>query len=97
MNVGAGIKKIRLEKELSQGELATLAKIAQTTLSQIEKGKRKPSEKNLQKICEALKVPEQVIYLYSFEDVDIPERKRDLFNKLFPPFQDLIKQVLLDD
>jgi DNA phosphorothioation-dependent restriction protein DptG len=97
MNVGTAIKKIRCEKNFSQGELASKSGIAQTTISQIEQDNRKPSSKNLKKICKALNIPEELIYLYAFESVVVPEKNKMLFKKMFPPFKEMMKYMIIDN
>jgi transcriptional regulator with XRE-family HTH domain len=73
-------------------ELASKSGIAQTTISQIEQDNRKPSSKNLKKICEALNIPEELIFLYAFESIDVPEKNKILFKKMFPPFKEISKR-----
>jgi transcriptional regulator with XRE-family HTH domain len=54
--VGGNIKKIRLEKKISQENLAYSAEIDRTYLPSIEKGERNISITVLEKIAKALKV-----------------------------------------
>lgn len=56
MKIGAIIKKIRLEKGIKQIELARMAGISNTYLSDIESGRTIPSLKTLTKIARALGV-----------------------------------------
>lgn len=58
--VGARIKKIRTCQGTSQEKLARRAQLDRTYLTGVEKGKRNPSIKSLEKILNALDV--------SFED-----------------------------
>ena len=53
---GAHIRSLRLERGLSQEEVAHSAGIHVTYLSGIERGKRNPSLKNLRKLAGALGV-----------------------------------------
>lgn len=53
--VGENIKKLRKKTGLSQEELATMAKLDLTSISEIESGLRNPSLKTLYKISLALK------------------------------------------
>lgn len=50
------IKEIRLDRNLSQRELATALKIAPNTLSQYENEKREPDLKTLEHIADVLRV-----------------------------------------
>jgi transcriptional regulator with XRE-family HTH domain len=52
--VGLNLQNLRREKGFSQEELAHRAEMHQTYLSGIEQGKRNPTIKVLQRICEAL-------------------------------------------
>jgi transcriptional regulator with XRE-family HTH domain len=97
MNIGAAIKKIRLEKEISQGDLSKSCEISQTSFSQIENGIKRPSTNTLNKICKALDVPETIIYLYALEDSDIPTSKKEVFKVIFPAVEDMIKKLIVED
>ena len=57
MTLGQRLQQQRLQKGLTQPELARRTGIAQANLSNIEKGKRDPSLLTLRKICFALGVP----------------------------------------
>lgn len=94
MNIGHSIKKIRQEKGISQGDLADSCEISQTSLSQIENGIKRPSAKNLAKICKHLEVPEPILYLYAMEVSDVSKKKQDLFNALYPSMQVMLKQFI---
>ena len=50
------VKRLRLEKEWSQNELAYHAKLAPSVISLIETGKRDPNATTLRKLAEALEV-----------------------------------------
>lgn len=53
---GAVIRRLRMQKDLSQERLAEIAKVDAKTIIQIEGGKRNPTLKTLQKNASALKV-----------------------------------------
>lgn len=95
MNIGEAIRKMRLKKSLSQGELAELCGISQTSMYQIEKGIKRPSSKNMGKICKILGVPEPVIYLYAMEEKDVSKEKRAIFNTMYPTMNSLIETILV--
>jgi transcriptional regulator with XRE-family HTH domain len=96
MNIGVAIKKIRTGKELTQGDLSKLTVISQTSISQIEKGIKRPSQKNLQKICRALEVPETIIYFYGLEESDIPQSKKNVYSFIYPAVEEMIKKLIVD-
>jgi len=56
VKLGARIKKIRKEKGFSQEQLALKSKLHRTYISDIERGDRNVSIKNIEKIAEALDV-----------------------------------------
>jgi transcriptional regulator with XRE-family HTH domain len=57
------IKEIREEKGLTQTQLAILAKISQSYLSELESNKKSPTLRQLCKIADALDVmPGELVY-----------------------------------
>lgn len=54
--IGATIKKMRLALEMSQEDLAGLAELDRSYLSEVENGKKNISFVSLHKICQALEV-----------------------------------------
>lgn len=56
MDIGARIKKIRSQKELSTYELSKLVGVSQSTISKLENGKRKADNIIIEKLAEALGV-----------------------------------------
>ena len=55
-NIGDKIKYVRQQKHMTQCELARMAGVAQSTLSYIEKGGKKPRFETLRALCRALNV-----------------------------------------
>lgn len=69
MKVGEKIKKARLEKGLTQKEIAQKIGISQPTYTQWENGTRNPKRETLIKIATALDVPIALLYDdYVFKD-----------------------------
>lgn len=97
MNIGSAIKKIRTEKFVSQKKLSDITGISSTSLSQIEKGVKRPSARNLTKICAALEIPETLVYFYGLEESDIPEKKKKIYNLIYPALEDMIKKLIIDN
>lgn len=56
VKLGARIKKIRKEKKFSQEQLAAKSKLHRTYISDIERGDRNVSIKNIEKIAKALDI-----------------------------------------
>lgn len=59
---GATLKKIRTKKGLSQEELADLAGLHRTYISEVERGDRNISLVNVHKICTALNIPASTFF-----------------------------------
>lgn len=95
MTIGNAIKELRKKQGLSQEELAKAAGITQTALSQIENGAR-PAEQTFSNLSKALKVPEVMIHLLTFDKEDIPKSKKVLYDKLFPVVKSLILEMAGD-
>ena len=55
LKLGERIKEIRIKEGYSQEELASLAKLHRTYISDIERGERNVSVQNIEKIAKALK------------------------------------------
>jgi transcriptional regulator with XRE-family HTH domain len=53
---GKKVREIRLEKKMSQGDVAKILGVHRTYISGIERGMRNPSLITLEKIAKALKV-----------------------------------------
>jgi len=56
LKLGKRIKEIRIKGGYSQEELASLAKLHRTYISDIERGGRNVSVENIEKIAKALKI-----------------------------------------
>jgi transcriptional regulator with XRE-family HTH domain len=97
MKIGTALKKIREEKGISQIELCSKVGISQTSLSQIENGVKRPSSKNLAKLCACLDIPEPILYLYAIEISDVPDKKRESFKIIFPAIEDMLNKVFVSE
>lgn len=56
LKLGQKIKKNRLNKQLSQEQLALICNFDRTYISMLERGKRNPSYLNLIKLCNGLEI-----------------------------------------
>jgi len=90
MNIGKAIKYLRKKHELNQQQLAKEAGLTQTALSQFESGARRPNAQSLKKLTDFFKVPEIVIYMLATEVNDVPDAKKEMFEKIFPNMQNLL-------
>lgn len=95
MNIGSAIRDLRKRKGLTQEELSAIAKISKNAMSSIENGAR-PSTETLKRLCKALDVTESLIYVYGMEKEDIPEGKRDLYDRLYPVIRNMVGQLAED-
>jgi|ERR1051325_7116099 transcriptional regulator with XRE-family HTH domain len=97
MNIGKIIKEIRTKKDLTQEELASKSSIKQTTISQIENGRKRPNRSSMKKICKALGVSESMVFLLATEAEDIPKPRKEMYDLLFPSVRNLMMKILLDE
>jgi transcriptional regulator with XRE-family HTH domain len=94
MNYGKGLKIARSLAGLQQRQLAKLAGIDPSHISLIEKGKRLPSQKTLEKLSAALNVPHHLLVLMS---ADPEELKATHPGALERAAQSLLKTLLQND
>ena len=55
--VGCNIRRIRVEQGLTQGQLAVMANVGRSFLSEVERGKQNVSLDHLSKLADGLDVP----------------------------------------
>lgn len=94
MSLGAVIKQLRKEKNISQKQLAINAAVSNTHLCQIEKGNYIPSLQLLSRIAESLSIPATILVFMATDETDIKPDKLDLYKQLRPVIDGLIKQIL---
>lgn len=75
--MGPRIKARRKELNLSQEKLAELCDISNTHMSSIENGKENPSIEIIPKICDALKVTPDYLFLGSMHIDNVPQNIMD--------------------
>lgn len=73
-NLGERLKFLRESRNLTQNELANLAKISQATIAHIEKNSKDPSVDTLKKLAEALDT--HIATLFATNDVFVFDLKR---------------------
>jgi transcriptional regulator with XRE-family HTH domain len=75
--IGENIKQLRENKNLTMSQLSAISKVAQSSISLIENGKRIPNKKTLEKLAKALEVNvEELLNDNANED---NEKKRVIF------------------
>lgn len=87
MELGNAIRVLRKKKNVSQKKLAEMCDISANALCNIESGKSFPGKETINKICEALQIPESYLLLFSLSEEDIPEEKRILYRTLCEPLK----------
>ena len=73
--LGERIKRIRLDKNMSQTLLATQCGIEKANLSRIESGQANPTVLTLLKISAALQVPVAEFFKYEVRDLSTPPQE----------------------
>lgn len=86
MNIGEVIKEKRLEKGLSQKQLAMLVGCAEITIRQYENGSREPRFKSLEKIAEQLGTTGKALMIIASiddngQEVNIVEPQTDILRE----------------
>jgi transcriptional regulator with XRE-family HTH domain len=94
MNIGNAIKQVRQHFGYSQVELSELTGIAQTSISQIENGRKEASKKTVERICKALDIPMMVLYVLGMEDGDVPVSRKNAYRDLYPAMKDFAIQMV---
>lgn len=73
-NLPERLKYLRSDRSLTQGELAKKAGVAQSTIAQIESGRKDPSISTLRQIAAALDI--EIAILFATDDVHVFDMKR---------------------
>jgi transcriptional regulator with XRE-family HTH domain len=68
------LKYLRVSRDLTQGELAKKAGVAQSTIAQIESERKDPSISTLKQVAQALGV--EIAILFASDDVHVFDMKR---------------------
>lgn len=58
---GKKVKEIRLQKKMSQGDVARILNVHRSYISGIERGVRNPSLTTIEKVAKALGVPKETL------------------------------------
>ena len=91
MNIGHVIKILRIQRKMTQEQIALEADMATSNVSRIEKGLRQPSQKVLLKLAKALNTKPSVLYAASeqpitdisdFLELEGSEKKEEDINQL---------------
>jgi len=96
-NLGERLKYIRVDRDLSQKELADTSKVSQSTIAQIESSKKDPSINTLEKIANALDM--EVAIFFASDDVHVFDMNRlkknyDHIDKLNPTLYMALDKII---
>ncbi len=94
MNIGSAIKSIRRKLSITQYELAEKCTLSQTSLSQIETGVKRPSQRTINKICMVLDIPESILYIVAMQETDVPPSKKGVYELVYPSIKSLALQMV---
>ena len=68
MNLGKAIKLCRIQRDLTQVQLATAAPISVSYLSLLERGKRDPTLSTVESLAAVLQVPLIILFFLASDD-----------------------------
>ena len=88
MTIGENIKRIRIQRGLTQAELAYLLKISESTIRGYELGIRNPKPSKLAAIAHALGVNVEVLLNSDFDNITAMHRLFQLFRQYDGDFDD---------
>lgn len=78
--LGKVIKELRERKGILQQSLAAETGVSVQSMSNIERGKQRPSEQNLEKIANKLGIPKEVIEVLALDltNIEDPEKRKSI-------------------
>lgn len=94
MNIGFAVKELRTYARMSQKELAKKARLTQGYISNVEHGKQQPTAKVIKRMCDALSVPVEIMWIMALELKDTKPKLRSLYKDLKPVIDSLIEELL---
>jgi transcriptional regulator with XRE-family HTH domain len=97
INIGKKIMEYRKSKNLNIRELATMASVTPSLLSQIERGVANPSINTLKVIASVLEVPLFTFFVSTVAAKDLIVRKEDRRGMVFPESHNFSYELLSPD
>lgn len=88
MDIGQAIKTLRLERDMTQAQLAEKIGMSVNAVSSLELGKAFPPKTTIERLCGAFGIPQSYLLVASIEEQDIPEEKRVLYRALLEPLRE---------
>lgn len=82
LNLGEKLKLLRTRRGITQGDLAQVLNLSKGQVSNLERGRRNLSLKQLEKICEFFKVDMSYFFIVETTDscLDLIEKAKVLFD-----------------
>lgn len=87
MNIGKAIKLILDKKGMTQKELATEAKLSQTSISLLMQGHTLPRKDTLESIASVLDVKPEFLIFLSLDKEDVLAEKKQLYDDIWPQME----------
>lgn len=87
MDIGQAIKKLRMERNMTQDQLSASVGVSINAISQWELGKNIPQKSSIERLCRAFGIPVSYMLMAAIEEQDIPEEKRVLYRVLLEPLR----------
>lgn len=82
MNIGNAIRLYRLQRRLTQNELAEAANVSSSYLSLLENGRRNAEVSTLESIASALNTPLFMLFMAAVEDSELMVLPHDIREKI---------------
>ena len=93
MTIGESIRIVRTRLGLKQGELARRTGVTQSLVSLIENGRRQPTVGLVERLCQAMDVPPQLVLLLACELREVRDEYREVLEKLSLAMLELLQAV----
>lgn len=94
MKIGNAIRVCRIQRGLTQANLASRANISVPYLSLIEQGKRDPSFSMIEKISKSLQVPVSILTFLGADKSELSELTPELIDKISSTALELIREPI---
>lgn len=91
INIGAAIKLCRVQKSLTQAELAARAQLSESYVSLLEKNRRDPTFSALESIASALAIPVSLLVFLAADSSEFDILGTDVKDKLSAAVVNLLK------
>lgn len=87
MDIGQAIKKLRMEHNMTQTQLAERCGMSTTAVCSLETGRTYPPKGTIEKLCEVFGIPTSYLLIATLEEGDFPEEKRVLYRAQLEPLR----------